>query len=199
MTEAQSKAYDRCFNMMGLYDTVEGQRKALEMYKDDLAPDVYEEFKAVLDVLAENPETQAAEKEAAREKEAAAKGYGSAAEYDAAVLEGKEYVEYEGASYKVNGEAVSSDGMVIKDKGFLEALKAKGFNNPYDKKIPNGTTLTFKIKPIEDGKFTWQDVVAIVGAGFGVAGIGGALTAELINYNMTLTYYNGEWYPTKKQ
>ena len=169
MTEAQSKAYDRCVNMMGLYDTVEGQRKALEMYKDDLAPDVYEEFKAVLDKLAEDPETQAAEKEAAREKEAAAKGYGSAAEYDAAVLEGKEYVEYEGASYKINGEAVSIDDMDAKEKQeFTRKLKEIGFVNPYGKDIPNGITVKIPKK---------------------MAGPMG------LEYNATYIFYNGEWYP----
>jgi hypothetical protein len=169
MTEEQSKAYDRCVNMMGLYDTVEGQRKALEMYKDDLAPEVYEEFKAVLDVLAEDPETQAVEKEAAREKEAAAKGYGSAAEYDAAVLEGKEYVEYEGASYKINGEAVSIDDMDAKEKQeFTRKLKEIGFVNPYGKDIPNGITVKIPKK---------------------MAGPMG------LEYNATYIFYNGEWYP----
>ena len=169
MTEAQSKAYDRCVNMMGLYDTVEGQRKALEMYKDDLAPEVYEEFKAVLDVLAEDPETKAAEEEQAREDEAKAKGYGSAAEYDAAVLEGKEYVEYEGASYKINGEAVSIDDMDAKEKQeFTRKLEEIGFVNPYGKDIPNGITVKIPKK---------------------MAGPMG------LEYNATYIFYNGEWYP----
>lgn len=214
MTEEQSKAYDRCVNMMGLYDTVEGQRGVLEKYKDELAPEVYEEFKAVLDVLAEDPETKATEEEQAREDDAKAKGYGSAAEYDAAVLEGKEYIEHDGSQYKINGEALGDDSKLLENEAFLEALANAGFDNPYSKKIPNGTTLTFNVKPNEDGTFNWKDVVTILagltpaflagltGLGNGAAGAGPGTAAgigvnQLLNYDMQLMYYNGSWYPVK--
>ena len=172
MTEEQSAAYDRCVNMMGLYDTVEGQRGVLEKFKDQLAPEVYEEFKMVLDILAEDPETKATEEEQAREDDAKAKGYGSAAEYDQAVLEGKEYIEYHGAQYKINGEVISVDDMSAKEKQeFTQKLKESGFTNPYGKDIPNGITVKMPKK---------------------VAGPIG------IEYNAIYVFYNGGWYPAEK-
>lgn len=212
MTEEQSAAYDQCVSMLGLCKTTAQQLEQLEKFKDKLSPEVYEELKMVLEFQAEDPDVQAAEKETAREDEAKGKGYGSAAEYDAAVLEGKEYVEYEGKQYKVNGEAVASDGKIIENDAFLEALKEKGFDNPNAKNIPNGTTLTFNIKPSEDDKFSARDWLSIA-AGLFVKGPGsnpimdlfktalgvgaGAGVNALLDYNMTLTYYNGAWYPVQ--
>lgn len=170
MTEEQSKAYDSCISLMGLYDTVEGQRKVLEQYKDRLAPELYEELKVTLDVLGENPETQAVEKEAAREKDALAKGYGSAAEYDAAVLEGKEYVDFEGTQFKIIGEAIDINGMSVAEKKvYTDEIEKLGYKNPYGKDIPNGATI----------KVPWKK-----------PGFMGGRVAQYKCY----TYYNGEWH-----
>jgi len=205
MTEEQSAAYDQCVSMLGLCKTTAQQLEQLEKFKDKLAPEVYEELKMVLEFQAEDPDIK-------KEEAAEAAGYKNAEEYDAAVLEGKEYVEYDGKRYKVNGEAVASDGKIIENEAFLEALKEKGFDNPNAKNIPNGTTLTFNIKPSEDDKFSWRDWLSIA-AGIFVAGPGtnpiadffktgmgvgaGVGANALLDYDMTLTYYNGAWYPVQ--
>ena len=172
MTEEQSAAYDQCVSMLGLCTTTAKQLETLEKFRDKLAPEVYEELKMVLEFQAEDPETQAVEKEAAREKDAQAKGYSSAAEYDQAVLEGKEYVESDGKQYQIIGEAISINDMGVADKKkYTDEIKKLGYTNPYGKDIPNGATI----------QVPWER-----------RGPLGSMGAQYKSY----TYYNGEWYQT---
>jgi hypothetical protein len=170
MTEEQSAAYDQCVSMLGLCKTTAKQLETLETFKDKLAPEVYEELKMVLEFQAEDPDVQAAEKETAREDEAKGKGYGSAAEYDAAVLEGKEYVDFEGTQFKIIGEAIDINGMsVAEKKAYTDEIEKLGYKNPYGKDIPNGATI----------KVPWKK-----------PGLMGGMGAQYKCY----TYYNGEWH-----
>jgi hypothetical protein len=170
MTEEQSAAYDQCVSMLGLCKTTAQQLEQLEKFKDKLAPEVYEELKMVLEFQAEDPDVQATEKEMAREDEAKAKGYGSAAEYDAAVLEGKEYVEFEGTQFQIIGEAIDINGMsVAEKKAYTDEIEKLGYKNPYGKDIPNGATI----------KVPWKK-----------PGLMGGMGAQYKCY----TYYNGEWH-----
>lgn len=184
MTEEQSAAYDQCVSMLGLCKTTAQQLEQLEKFKDKLAPEVYEELKMVLEFQAEDPDVQATEKETAREDEAKGKGYGSAAEYDAAVLEGKEYVEYEGMQYTIDGEAVElSEREQEQFKAAFMALDIKDqngnrINNPNNRLIPNGTVVTYT---------KGDEVIDALGR----LGIGEG------KRDVTLVFYNGAWYPAK--
>jgi hypothetical protein len=164
MSEKQSAAYDQCVAMLGLCKTTAKQLETLETFKEKLAPEVYEELKMVLEFQAEDPDNK-------RETDAINKGYGSAAEYDAAVLEGKEIIEYNHHQYKLTGEEFD----LSDDKSYAivrQALvKALNLSNPYDKSIPNGTTLWLEKRNFLGG----YDIV-----------------------EKTVTYYNGKWYLSKQ-
>lgn len=178
MTEEQSKAYDRCVNMMGLYDTVEGQRKVLEKYKDDLAPEVYEEFKAVLDVLAEDPETQKTEQEVKQDQTANDAGYGSHSEMVEAIVSGNQTVEHDGESYRLKGGPLKQSGNGTNNMGdnfwlrkITEELAKVGYKRWNDVNIEEGMAITVTYDPM-DGMLKKSD---------------------------TFFYYNGAWYLAKKQ
>jgi signal recognition particle GTPase len=179
MTEEQSKAYDSCISLMGLYDTVEGQRKVLEQYKDRLAPELYEELKVALDVLGENPETQAVEKEAAREKDAKAKGYANHEEMVADIISGNATVEHDGKTFRLKDKPLVQYGNGTNGMGnnfelgkITEELKKQGYQRWNDVNIEDGMAITIHYDFMDGVLFKKSD---------------------------TFFYYNGAWYPAKEQ
>jgi hypothetical protein len=206
MNEKQSAAYDQCVTMLGLCKTTAKQLETLETFKEKLAPEVYEELKMVLDIQAKDPDVQAAEKEQEREDNAKDKGYGSAAEYDAAVIEGKEPIVYEGSKYFINGTPADVDEQAIK-----EALNAGNAKNPtgevtadsimqgFENWVNSGYSSVEPSKEIENGR-----VVAIYDRKVTAPQIGGRPSGreevqpprEVVQ--SWAVYYNGAWYPCFK-
>ena len=163
MSEKQSAAYDQCVAMLGLCKTTAKQLETLETFKEKLAPEVYEEIKMVLEFQAEDPNQQLVEKQqeqtneqTQKELDAINKGYGSAAEYDAAVLAGQEPVEYEGMEYLLSDKQINVSESAYKE--IIESnLKSSGYEGIFDKSIKNGTTVTFAGLNKEDVCLTYYN------------------------------------------
>jgi hypothetical protein len=188
----QAEAESRFVDQMSLYassaDATAKISALLESYKERLHPDVYNAWKMYLDDLADNPNQQLIEQQQATANEATKKelaaiekGYESAADYDAAVLNGNESVEFNGAEYKIIGGEISlREGQQERMNEAFQNLGIKNANgnvltNPNGPGVPNGTVV----------QFARGDKVL---AAFGNLGIGQG------NTQMTVIYYNGKWY-----
>ena len=152
--EAQAEAEARFLDQMSLYasssDATAKIEALLESFKDKLHPDVYDAWKRYVDDLKDSPlqqynENLAAQEEKMAEKENAAieKGYASAAEYDAAVLAGKESLSYNSEKVVITGDQYDVETSAYKD--FIKSnLKSMGYSGIFDKNIDNGTTVRFE-------------------------------------------------------
>ena len=179
LTEEQSAAYDQCVSMLGLCKTTEQQLEQLEKFKDKLAPEVYEELKMVLEFQAEDPETQAVEKETAREKDAKAKGYANHEEMVADIISGNATVEHDGKTFRLKDKPLVQYGNGTNGMGnnfelgkITEELKKKGYQRWNDVNIEDGMAITIHYDFMDGVLFKKSD---------------------------TFFYYNGAWYPAKEQ
>ena len=163
----QAEAESRFVDQMSLYassaDATAKISALLESYKERLHPDVYNAWKMYLDELAKDPNQQLVEKQqeqtneqTQKELDAINKGYGSAAEYDAAVLAGQEPVEYEGMEYLLSDKQINVSESAYKE--IIESnLKSSGYEGIFDKSIKNGTTVTFAGLNKEDVCLTYYN------------------------------------------
>ena len=154
---AQDEAEARFLDQMSLYasssDATAKIEALLESFKDDLHPDVYDAWKRYVDDLKDSPlqqynESLAGKDEdmAQKELDAQEKGYESWADYDSAVLMGREPVH---EKYYITGAPIA-------DADFPEwaanSMKEDGFSGPYDPKH-NRAAVDFG-----DGSFlVWYD------------------------------------------
>lgn len=153
----QAEAEERFLDQMSLYasssNATEKIRALLESFKDKLHPDVYGAWKMYVDDLAKSPlqqynESLAGKDEdmAQKELDAQAKGYESWADYDSAVLMGREPVH---EKYYITGAPIA-------DADFPEwaanSMKEDGFSGPYDPKHNRAAV------DLGDGSFlVWYD------------------------------------------
>ena len=149
---------------------------SLESNKDLWDTDSYNRWKSQLETL-KNKFTQS---EAETQQ----------AETDKRVLEGKEYVKYNGKDYKILSKLAQDSNEIKKNNSFTKQLNDLGFTNPYDKNIPNGTTFYINRDARGQDDSTFWDWVPIVHI-WTVSNTGA--------HNWHVTYYNGEWYHSEEQ
>lgn len=125
------------------------------------------------------------------------------AETDKRILEGKEYVQANGSEYKIKSQLGENANEIKKNRDFTEQLNKAGFTNPYDSRIPNGTTFEIKCSDNGENTFDYKD--------FGLFDVTDWRSwvpgyniynwaSEIFNWNTRcVTYYNGQWYLSEKQ
>lgn len=111
-------------------------------------------------------------------------------EYDQRVVEGKEFINYGGKEYKILEKLDKNSNEITNNDSFTEKLNALGYTNPYDKNIPNGTTIYINRDSTGSDKVTFWDFVPFVHAKH---------ISRTGSHNWHLTYYNGEWYHSEEQ
>jgi len=149
---------------------------SLESNKDLFDTDSYNRWKSQLETL----RNKFSESEAETEQ----------AETDKRVLEGKEYVKYNGKDYKILSKLAQDSNEIKNNNSFTKQLNDLGFTNPYDKNIPNGTTFYINRDARGQDSSTFWDWVPIVHIW---------TVSNTSAHNWHVTYYNGEWYHSEEQ
>lgn len=152
-----------------------------------------------IDFFKQNLAQQQADAEYKKQQEVAYQEAQEQAEKDERILTGKEYISYGGNQYRITSTALNSNANELrKNDNFTKQLKkACGTSNPFDSSIPNGTTLTFKAT--SSGKDDVDGFWGNVGRGFlAWTSLGATELAFGETKTVTLTYYNGNWYKSKK-
>lgn len=109
------------------------------------------------------------------------------------ILEGKEYINYNGKNYQIKSKLSTNANEITKNDSFTKKLKELGFTNPYDKNIPDGTTFDIKVDAAgKDQTNAWDWIAGILTVGMSTLGM------QAI-YNKTVTYYKGSWYVSEKK
>lgn len=124
-------------------------------------------------------------------------------ELDTRVLEGKEYIQANGKEYQIKSQLSQNANEITENRDFTKQLKALGFTNPYDRKIPNGTTFEIKCAHNGENKFDYKDF-ALADVREGANYIPGFSVynalSNIFNWeSRCVTYYNGNWYLSEKK
>lgn len=134
---------------------------------------------------------------AEKQKEDTAKAEEDKTNTDTRILEGKEYVSYNGANYQIKSQLNGDSNEIKRNNDFKKQLQnAFGTSNPYDSKIPNGTTFAVKADNRGSNDFNWWDDV---GAALLSPLMGGAWDSWGNWNTVYMTYYNGNWYKSEKK
>lgn len=117
------------------------------------------------------------------------------AEKDKRIVTGQEAIEYGGNYYQCQSKLDHSANQIKRNNDFKDQLKKLGFTDPFDPNIPNGTTIKSKVdnKGSNDFNF-WDDIGAFLFSPLGA----GAWDSWANSNEIYMTYYNGEWYLSKK-
>ena len=173
-------------------ENYEEAQKYLDENKDILGEEVYKSYVSKLTpkVAQKQEETRKVEQE----------------ETDKRIIEGKEYINYNGSNYKIKSQLNQNSNEIKKNRDFTNQLKEKfGTENPYDSKIPNGTTLAIKCDSSGSNEFNFvKDVMGFDYSNWKSWLIPGYNIYNQINNAANLetryvTYYNGEWYLSDKK
>lgn len=172
----------------------EGALKYLEQNKDVFGADS-QEYQSYLSRISRNAEKYKTEEETS-EKEAQA-------EKDKRIITGQEIIEYNGKYYQISSRLDRGANEIAHNNDFKEQLKSLGFTDPYDKNIPNGTTLTVKSDAYGSNEHNWKDWVGGIDITDWRNWVPGYNIYNQINSwanfeTRTLTYYNGEWYSSSE-
>lgn len=125
--------------------------------------------------------------EADRQKEEAE----TQAEKDKQIITGQESIEYGGRYYKLQSQLDKDANQIKRNNDFKDKLKALGYSDPFDPNIPNGTTIKSNVDNRGSNDFNfWDDIGAFLFSPFGA----GALDSWGNWNEITMTYYNGNWY-----
>ena len=113
---------------------------------------------------------------------------------DNEIVSGKKTITYNGQNYKLTKALKTDANEITQNNSFTKKLNELGFEDPYDERIPNGTTIEIKCDNSGKDKFDfWDDVF---GAGIFLKSLWGSSGWSI--YNKTVTYYNGKWYESDK-
>lgn len=118
-------------------------------------------------------------------------------ETDKRILEGKEFINANGGQYQIKSQLNEYSNEINRNNDFKRQLKDK-FNtaNPYDSKIPNGTTFEIRCDNNGSNDFNWWDDVGA----FFVSPLGhGAWDSWANLKTRCVVYYNGNWYLADKK
>lgn len=174
------------------YEDWEGALKYLEQNKSVLGEQEYQSLVSQYTNWAETSKTEkeTAEREAQTEK-------------DKRIITGQEAFEYNGKYYQIGSRLDSSANEIAHNNDFKEQLKNLGFTDPYDKNIPNGTTLTVKSDAYGSNEHNWKDWIGGIDITDWRNWVPGYNIYNQVNNwanleTRTLTYYNGQWYSSSE-
>ena len=124
-------------------------------------------------------------------------------EKDKRIITGQESFEYNGKYYQIGSRLDDNANEIKHNRDFTEQLKNLGFTDPFDKNIPNGTTLTVKSDAYGSNEHNWKDWVGGVDITDWRNWIPGYNIYNQINNwanleTRTLTFYNGKWYSSSE-
>lgn len=125
--------------------------------------------------------------EADRQKEEAE----TQAEKDKRIITGQESIEYDGRYYQLQSQLDKNANQIKRNNDFKDKLKALGYSDPFDPNIPNGTTIKSNVDNRGSNDFNfWDDIGAFL-----FSPLGAGAWDSWGNWNeITMTYYNGNWY-----
>lgn len=170
------------FNDNGVL-TEEGKNRMLqyiESNKSALGEQTYNAYKSQI-------ESMKVYTEADRQKEEAE----AQAEKDKRIITGQESIEYDGRYYQLQSQLDKNANQIKRNNDFKDKLKALGYSDPFDPNIPNGTTIKSNVDNRGSNDFNfWDDVGAFL-----LSPLGAGAWDSWGNWNeITMTYYNGNWY-----
>ena len=102
--------------------------------------------------------------------------------------------EYNGKYYQIESKLDKNANEVFRNSDLKKQLKDMGYTNLYDKDIPNGTTITTRVDNRGSNDFNfWDDI----GAGLLSPFAAGAWDSWFNWNEISMTYYDGDWYLSK--
>lgn len=174
------------------YEDWEGALKYLEQNKSALGDKEYDSLISQYTGWAEKAKTEKAEADKAAQEEK-----------DKRIITGQEAFEYNGKYYQIGSRLDNNANEIKHNNDFKDQLKALGFTDPFDKNIPNGTTLTVKSDAYGSNEVNWKDFVGGVDITDWRNWVPGYNIYNMVNNwaeleTRTLTYYNGQWYSSSE-
>lgn len=152
----------------------------LEQNKDALGEQTYNAYKSQIEKM----NVYTAEQKQADERKAQE-------EEERLIVTGQKPVEYQGSYYSLQLKLDHDANQIKRNNDFKDQLKKLGFTDPYDKNIPNGTTIKSNVDNRGSNDFNWWDDIGA----FLLSPLGAGAWDSWGNWNsITMTYYNGEWY-----
>lgn len=170
------------FNDNGVL-TEEGKNRMLQYIESNrsaLGEQTYNAYKSQI-------ESMKVYTEADRQKEEAE----AQAEKDKRIITGQESIEYGGRYYQLQSQLDKNANQIKRNNDFKDKLKALGYSDPFDPNIPNGTTIKSNVDNRGSNDFNfWDDIGAFL-----LSPLGAGAWDSWGNWNeITMTYYNGNWY-----
>ena len=170
------------FNDNGVL-TEEGKNRMLQYIESNrsaLGEQTYNAYKSQI-------ESMKVYTEADRQKEEAE----AQAEKDKRIITGQESIEYDGRYYQLQSQLDKNANQIKRNNDFKDKLKALGYSDPFDPNIPNGTTIKSNVDNRGSNDFNfWDDIGAFL-----FSPLGAGAWDSWGNWNeITMTYYNGNWY-----
>lgn len=174
------------------YEDWEGALKYIEQNKSALGDKEYNSLISQYTGWAEKAKTDKAEADKAAQEEK-----------DKRIVTGQEAFEYNGKYYQIGSRLDNNANEIKHNNDFKDQLKALGFDDPFDKNIPNGTTLTVKSDAYGSNEHNWKDWVGGIDITDWRNWVPGYNIYNQINNwanleTRTLTYYNGQWYSSSE-
>ena len=156
----------------------------LEENKGSLGEQLYDFYKKQID----NIEVYS---EQAQKDDGTAKQEEQQKEEDKQIITGNDSIEYNGKYYRLDSQLDKGANQIVRNNDFKDKLKELGYSDPFDKNIPNGTTIKSNVDNKGANDFNWWDDVGA----FLLSPLGAGAWDSWGNWNeITMTYYNGNWY-----
>ena len=156
----------------------------LEENKGSLGEQLYDFYKKKID----NIEVYS---EQAQKDDGTAKQEEQQKEEDKRIITGNDSIEYNGKYYRLDSQLDKGANQIVRNNDFKDKLKELGYSDPFDKNIPNGTTIKSNVDNKGANDFNWWDDVGA----FLLSPLGAGAWDSWRNWNeITMTYYNGNWY-----
>ena len=156
----------------------------LEENKDSLGEQLYDFYKKQIDNIEVYSEQAQKDDETAKQEE-------QQKEEDKQIITGNDSIEYNGKYYRLDSQLDKGANQIVRNNSFKDKLKELGYSDPFDKNIPNGTTIKSNVDNKGANDFNWWDDVGA----FLLSPLGAGAWDSWANSNeITMTYYNGNWY-----
>ena len=156
----------------------------LEENKGSLGEQLYDFYKKQIDNIEVYSEQAQKDDETAKQEE-------QQKEEDKQIITGNDSIEYNGKYYRLDSQLDKGANQIVRNNDFKDKLKELGYSDPFDKNIPNGTTIKSNVDIKGANDFNWWDDVGA----FLLSPLGAGAWDSWGNRNeITMTYYNGNWY-----
>lgn len=175
---------DQMLSELPYYNDDNKMLEFLEENKGYLGEQLYDFYKKQIDNIEVYSEQAQKEDETAKQEE-------QQKEEDKQIITGNGSIEYNGKYYRLDSQLDKGANQIVRNNDFKDKLKALGYSDPFDTNIPNGTTIKSKVdnKGSNDFNF-WDDIGAFLVSPLGA----GAWDSWANSNEITMTYYNGNWY-----